>query len=34
MLLFANVLSADMTLPLFARVVEESLRGMRYANVS
>jgi CubicO group peptidase (beta-lactamase class C family) len=28
-LLFANVLSADMTLPLFARVVEESVRGMQ-----
>jgi hypothetical protein len=29
----ARLLSADMSLPRFARVVEETVQGMRYANV-
>ncbi|HYR37811.1 MAG TPA: hypothetical protein VEW27_01540 [Methylomirabilota bacterium] len=27
-LMFANILSADMALPLFGRVVEETIRGL------
>ncbi len=27
-LMFANILSADMTLPLFGRVVDETVRGL------